>query len=358
MFNHGEEFIMRQLFRKGFLITVGLLAFIGVGMVTPVYAVTAVPNTFMPNTTVTAEELNANFDALERAIDTIGVGIVSGPNNTAVGVGALSSNTTGIYNTVIGISALSSNTTGGGNIAIGIRALSSNTIGFSNAANGSGALFGNTTGAGNTASGNGALSSNTTGSNNTAIGSEANVSVGNLTNATTIGAGAIVDASNKIRFGNDAVTVIEGRVAYTFSPDKTKLERIKPVDGEEVLIKLRTFPQSSWNYIGHDPKTFRHYGPMAQDFYSAFGHDSVGTIGTETTLNLGDVTGILMIAAQQLEKRTSDQKEEIKALHDKNDSQAKQIEALKAETAALKSEVAKRNTRLDALEKIVLGMPK
>jgi hypothetical protein len=135
------------------------------------------------------------------------------------------------------------------------------------------------------------------------------VSAGNLTNATAIGFGALVNASNKIRLGNTAVTVIEGQVTLTASSDKTKKENFQPVDGEEVLGKIRGFELTSWNFIGHDPKEFRHYGPMAQDFFGAFGHDGVGQIGTETTINSGDIAGILMIAVQALEKRTVELKQ-------------------------------------------------
>jgi hypothetical protein len=48
---------------------------------------------------------------------------------------------------------------------------------------------------------------------------------------------------------------------------------------------------------------------MAQDFFAAFGQDGVGQIGTETTINSGDIAGILMIAVQALEKRTAELKE-------------------------------------------------
>ena len=77
-----------------------------------------------------------------------------------------------------------------------------------------------------------------------------------------------------------------------------------------MLGKIRGFELSSWNFIGHDPKKFRHYGPMAQDFYAAFGHDGLGQIGSETTINSGDIAGILMIAVQALEKRTTELKAE------------------------------------------------
>jgi hypothetical protein len=48
---------------------------------------------------------------------------------------------------------------------------------------------------------------------------------------------------------------------------------------------------------------------MAQDFFAAFGHDGVGQVGSETTINSGDMAGILMIAVQALEKRTVELKQ-------------------------------------------------
>jgi hypothetical protein len=98
-------------------------------------------------------------------------------------------------------------------------------------------------------------------------------------------------------------------VAFTFPSDKTQKENFQPVDGEEVLGKIRGFELSSWHFIGHDPKQFRHYGPMAQDFFAPFGYDGVGQIGSETTINSGDMAGILMIAVQALEKRTAELKQ-------------------------------------------------
>jgi hypothetical protein len=47
---------------------------------------------------------------------------------------------------------------------------------------------------------------------------------------------------------------------------------------------------------------------VAQEFFAAFGHDGVGTIGTDTTINSGDMEGIL-IAVQALEKRTAENAE-------------------------------------------------
>ena len=136
--------------------------------------------------------------------------------------------------------------------------------------------------------------------------------------------------------------MIEGQVAFTASSDKTKKENFQPVDGEAVLGKIRGFELSSWNFIGHDPKEFRHYGPMAQDFFAAFGHDGVGQIGSETTINSGDLAGILMIAVQALEKRTAELKQkeaQIAVLESK-------VEDLKAKHAYFETVAA----RLEALE--------
>ena len=249
----------------------------------------------------------------------------SGDSNTASGWGALGSNTTGFNNTANGVNALTFNTTGGQNTANGVDSLAFNTTGFDNTASGHSALVSNTTGNFNTASGFGALGGNTTGSQNTAIGFAANVAANNLVNATAIGSGAVVNASNKIRLGNAAVIVIEGQVPYSFVSDKTKKENFQPVDGKEVLRKIRGFNLTSWNYIGHDPKQFRHYGPVAQEFFAAFGHDGIGTAGSPTTINSGDLTGILMSAVQEL---------------------AEQNLELRSENAAMKA-------RLDSLEQLI-----
>jgi hypothetical protein len=140
---------------------------------------------------------------------TVGKGAGGISTNTAVGLNALNSNTTGLENTAIGSNALMSNTTGVQNTANGVDALRFNTTGSANTANGIYALRRNTIGENNTANGFGALRDNVTGSNNTAIGYSANVASDNLENATAIGNGAIVSASNKIQLGNGEVTAVQ-----------------------------------------------------------------------------------------------------------------------------------------------------
>ena len=214
-----------------------------------------------------------------------------GSGNTAAGYKSLFANTTGGSNTATGFQSLFSNTTGESNTASGSFSLNQNTSGIGNTASGNGSLFSNTTGSVNTATGDLALNANLNGNNNTATGSQAlflnrdgnsNTAVGNnalsatihssnntvigfnaafafdlgsentliganadanqngLTNATAIGARAVVDASNKVRIGNGAVTVIEGQVPFTTPSDgRFKYQVKEDVKGLDFIMQLR-----------------------------------------------------------------------------------------------------------------------
>src|SRR5207253_3235682 len=122
--------------------------------------------------------------------------------NTAEGINALFSLTSGFGNTANGFEALFSNTTGNANTANGSAALLKNTTGIQNTATGDGALQSNTTGTANTATSNGALVSNTTGKLNTAVGDFAgqNLTTGN-NNIDVGNPGALAAESNIIRIG-------------------------------------------------------------------------------------------------------------------------------------------------------------
>jgi hypothetical protein len=115
-----------------------------------------------------------------------------GAGNSAMGMGALGANTTGNYNTATGVQALRSNTSGNANTAIGMDTLEQNSTGYDNTAVGNDALHESTTGFFNTAVGVNALLWDTTGAQNTAVGAGAltfltsgnsNIAVGNLAGA-------------------------------------------------------------------------------------------------------------------------------------------------------------------------------
>jgi hypothetical protein len=129
-------------------------------------------------------------------------------NNTIMGHGALTANTTGAYNTAMGANVLAANTIGIDNTAIGYNALAVNTTGTDNTAVGYSALAANATGTSfNTAVGSSALTANTTGSDNTALGYQALVA--NVTGSSNIALGyqagqSLVSGSGKIYINADA----------------------------------------------------------------------------------------------------------------------------------------------------------
>ncbi|MCW8849604.1 MAG: tail fiber domain-containing protein, partial [Melioribacteraceae bacterium] len=132
-----------------------------------------------------------------------------------------------------------------------------------------------------------------------------------------------------------------GDNSWTVTSDSTKKENFKTVDGEKVLNEISKFRLTSWNYKTQDPAKFRHYGPMAQDFYAAFGNDGIGTIGNDTTIASADFDGINFIAIQALEKRSKDQLSKIQNLESRIRALEAQNQELAKINAAYRTENAK-----------------
>lgn len=61
-----------------------------------------------------------------------------------------------------------------------------------------------------------------------------------------------------------------GGNAWSSVSDRSAKENLAPVDGRATLALLASIPIQSWNYKSQD-NSIRHMGPMAQDFYAAFG---------------------------------------------------------------------------------------
>jgi Head domain of trimeric autotransporter adhesin/Chaperone of endosialidase len=134
-----------------------------------------------------------------------------------------------------------------------------------------------------------------------------------------------------------------GDNAWTTGSDVRTKENFAAINGEEFLKKIAGFHLTSWNYKTQNPASFRHYGPMAQDFYAAFGKDKYGTIGNDTTINSADFAGVSFIAIQALEKRTAVQQQELEQYAD----------AMKKETVTLKAIIQNQQKQLDELKALV-----
>ncbi|MBL0357262.1 MAG: tail fiber domain-containing protein [Chitinophagaceae bacterium] len=121
------------------------------------------------------------------------------------------------------------------------------------------------------------------------------------------------------------VRCLNSQNSWSAISDVRLKEKFEPINGEDFLHKISAMPLTTWNYKGQDSKTLRHYGPMAQDFYAAFGKDKLGTIGCDTLINQQDFLGVNLIAIQALEKRTA----KISQLEKDNQDIKKENEMLK-----------------------------
>jgi hypothetical protein len=139
-----------------------------------------------------------------------------------------------------------------------------------------------------------------------------------------------VTDANEFSIGNNLVMDSSGNVTIqgTLSENSNVhiKENIMAVNPAEVLDKVMQLPISFWNYE-FDADNVRHLGPMAQDFFHAFGlgasEDKIATL---------DTSGVALAS--------------IKALGEKLDSKEAELEALKQENKAL-------NARLEAIEALL-----
>jgi hypothetical protein len=90
------------------------------------------------------------------------------------------------------------------------------------------------------------------------------------------------------------VEVVAGGGSWSSLSDRNLKANFVPVDGQAVLAKVAVLPLSTWNYMAQDT-AIRHIGPMAQDFYAAFG---VGEDDTHITTI--DADGVALAAIQGL----------------------------------------------------------
>ena len=91
----------------------------------------------------------------------------------------------------------------------------------------------------------------------------------------------------------------------------------EPISPENVLAKIADMPVTTWTYK-HDKAGERHMGPMAQDFYAAFGLGK-----DERHISYTDATGVAFGAIKGLNQLV----EEMKAKLDAQEARIKELEA-------------------------------
>ena len=146
-------------------------------------------------------------------------------------------------------------------------------------------------------------------------------------------------------FTNTAATVgvqvNAGGSSWNVISDRNRKEGFAAVDGEDLLLRLRGVPVTSWRYRDEVDRTVRHVGPMAQDWQRAFGLSA-----DATTINMSDFDGVNLAAVQALERRTTAQAEQVRALQAENG-------ALRADVSTLRERNARLEERLRRLEEAV-----
>ena len=94
---------------------------------------------------------------------------------------------------------------------------------------------------------------------------------------------------------------------FVSSSDRNVKENFSPVNSRDVLARVVTLPLTQWNYKT-DADT-RHLGPMAQDFYAAFG------IGPDDKhITMVDADGVALAAIQGLNQKLEEKNSQITEL--------------------------------------------
>lgn len=139
-----------------------------------------------------------------------------------------------------------------------------------------------------------------------------------------------VNSVQKMTLATDGSLTVLGPVTATaFNPssDRNLKENFAAIDQKTVLQRLASLPISTWNFIENDNKT-KHMGPMAQDFYAAFG------LGADDKhISTVDADGVAFAAIQELNNRNQ-------ALSSENTALRSQVDNLAARVSALESGAA------------------
>ena len=102
-------------------------------------------------------------------------------------------------------------------------------------------------------------------------------------------------------------------------------EGFEPVDGAEVLARVRELPITEWSYRERPGE--RHVGPVAEDFHAAFGLSDGRHIAAT------DATGVALAAIQGLSEALADSRAELDAVRRENERLGERLAALEAAVA-------------------------
>ncbi|GAB4322453.1 MAG: tail fiber domain-containing protein [Candidatus Zixiibacteriota bacterium] len=91
-----------------------------------------------------------------------------------------------------------------------------------------------------------------------------------------------------------------GSGTWSSCSDESLKTNITPVDTDAILAALNRLSITSWSYVSQD-SSVRHIGPMAQEFYRAFGLGK-----SERHITVIDADGVALAAIQALSRRVEE----------------------------------------------------
>ncbi|MBW3570962.1 MAG: tail fiber domain-containing protein, partial [Gemmatimonadetes bacterium] len=158
-----------------------------------------------------------------------------------------------------------------------------------------------------------------------------------------------VRASGGYRFRTNATLTTgcnlpAGSGVFSCSSSRLLKEGVEPVDGGDVLARIRRVPVNTWSYSS-EAGGVRHMGPFAEDFHAAFG------LGTDdTSIGHLDIAGVTFAGVQALDARTLQ-------LDARVSGQAAEMEQLRAENRSLRAGNAELEARIARIEALLAAQP-
>ena len=103
------------------------------------------------------------------------------------------------------------------------------------------------------------------------------------------------------------VSVASGSGSWSSVSDRNAKANFVTIDPRDVLNRVAAMPISTWNYKTQD-QSIRHIGPMAQDFYAAFGvgedNKHISTIDADG-VSLAAIQGLYQISRRRISVSTN-----------------------------------------------------
>ncbi len=136
--------------------------------------------------------------------------------------------------------------------------------------------------------------------------------------------------------GGEGCNLTPSTSGWNCSSDRNLKNNIVSIDSWSVLERVAQMPISQWS-MKSDSAGHKHIGPMAQDFYAAFGLGD-----TDKYIAQGDAQGVALASIQGLYQMMRQKDEQIQQLLQENHEQVRALIQLKAELQAVEERIARK----------------